>query len=139
MKAGKSAFLRALQADQRALQHWTALTASPRLSAGASYNDITTKRAKPEEIDVVVAHFELEDEDKNAIEKEFSVRNLRVWGDASTTRRGKDVVGVPEKRHHRGVEQGFCCVSPPMWIVGGQRGNGEGSAQQRSRKHPGKI
>jgi len=93
-EAGKSAFLRALQQINApaALDGFDALRDYPR----GSYNDITTKRAKPEEIDVVVAHFELEDEDKNAIEKEFQSATY-VFGRRLDNSSWQRLVGVPEK------------------------------------------
>ena len=82
-----------------------------------SYNDITTKRAKPEEIDVVVAHFELEDEDKNAIEKEFQSATY-VFGRRLDNSSWQRLVGVPEKGTTEELNKDLLRFSPPMWIVG---------------------
>ena len=68
-EAGKTALLRALQqinppADA---QKFDTLRDYPR----KDYNDITTKRVDPSKINVVVAHFAREDEDKAAIDPTF--------------------------------------------------------------------
>lgn len=68
-EAGKSAILKALQqinapAEVGGLE---ALRDYPR----GDYNDITTKRVKPAEVDVAVAYFELDQFDKDELEPEF--------------------------------------------------------------------
>lgn len=68
-EAGKSAILRALQqinppADAPKFDE---LRDYPR----KDYNDITTKKVNPAKTDVAVAHFELEDFDRAAIDSEF--------------------------------------------------------------------
>lgn len=93
-EAGKSALLKALQqinapAD---ISGFDALRDYPR----GSYNDITTKRAKPEEINVAVAHFELEDDDKKAIDKEFQSATY-VFGRHLDNSWWHELEGAPEK------------------------------------------
>ncbi|RWA75847.1 AAA family ATPase [Mesorhizobium sp.] len=68
-EAGKSALLKALQQINApsGIGGFDALRDYPR----GDYNDITAKRAKPSEINVAVAHFELEAADKQALEPEF--------------------------------------------------------------------
>ena len=68
-EAGKTAILRALQqinppAD---VPKFDALRDYPR----ASYNDITTGRVNPAKLDVAVAKFSLEEDDRAAIPPEF--------------------------------------------------------------------
>jgi len=93
-EAGKSAFLKALQQinPPAGIEGFDALRDYPR----GSYNDITTKRAKPEEIDVIVAHFELEDEDKKAIEEDFQSATY-VCGRRLNNSFWHRLVGVQEK------------------------------------------
>lgn len=93
-EAGKSAFLKALQQinPPAGIEGFDALRDYPR----GSYNDITTKRAKPDETDVVVAHFELEDDDKQVVEKEFQSATY-VFGRRLDNSSWHKLEGVPDK------------------------------------------
>jgi predicted ATPase len=68
-EAGKSALLEALQQvnPPKGVRQFDALRDYPR----SEYNDITTGKVKPEHVTVVRAHFELDEDDRNAIPKEF--------------------------------------------------------------------
>ena len=68
-EAGKTALLRALQQinPPNDVPKFEALRDYPR----SSYNDITTKKVDPAKLDVVVATFALDDEDKAVIEPDF--------------------------------------------------------------------
>lgn len=68
-EAGKTALLRALQQinPPNDVPKFEALRDYPR----SDYNDITTKKVDPAKLDVVVATFALDDDDKAAIEPEF--------------------------------------------------------------------
>lgn len=68
-EAGKSAIL-------RALQQINAPTDAPKFDPlrdypRKDYNDITAKRADPSKLDVVVAHFSLDEDDDASIDEEF--------------------------------------------------------------------
>src|SRR4051812_35136615 len=68
-EAGKTAVLRALQQINapKDVLNFDVLRDYPR----ANYNDITRGTVDPAKTDVVVAEFELDDDDKSAIEDEF--------------------------------------------------------------------
>lgn len=68
-EAGKTAILQALQKlnQPKSIAGFYALRDYPR----ALYNDITTKKIKPENIDVVTGYFELDDTDKADLPHEF--------------------------------------------------------------------
>ncbi|TPI13054.1 OLD family endonuclease [Mesorhizobium sp. B4-1-3] len=93
-EAGKSALLKALQQINAPsdIAGFDALRDYPR----GSYNDITTKRLKPEDIKVAVAHFELGDGDKETIESEFR-SGTYVCGRNLDNSWWHDLEGVPER------------------------------------------
>ncbi|WP_275447232.1 AAA family ATPase [Roseomonas mucosa] len=68
-EAGKTAVLRALQQvnPPKDVPKFDPLRDYPR----SDYNDITKGKADPAQVDVVVAHFELDDDDRAAIPEEF--------------------------------------------------------------------
>ena len=69
-EAGKTVLLQAVQQinPPPGAIRFDALRDYPR----SEYNDITTGRVNPEDVDVVVAHFTLEDADKEAVPAEFA-------------------------------------------------------------------
>jgi predicted ATP-dependent endonuclease of OLD family len=68
-EAGKTAILQALQKlnPPESVADFHALRDYPR----SLYNEITTNRVKPEDIDVVTGYFELDDEDKANLHEDF--------------------------------------------------------------------
>ncbi|RWC26891.1 MAG: OLD family endonuclease [Mesorhizobium sp.] len=93
-EAGKSALLKALQQINAPsdIGGFDALRDYPR----GNYNDITAKRAKPEEIDIAVAHFELEADDKQTLEQEFQSVTY-VFGRRLDNTWWHSLEGVPER------------------------------------------
>ncbi|GAA4003945.1 AAA family ATPase [Sphingomonas humi] len=93
-EAGKSAFL-------RALQQINAPDDAPKIDPlrdypRKDYNDITTKRVDPTKTDVAVAHFSLEEADKEAVGLEFAGATY-VYGRRLDNSAWHDFVGAPER------------------------------------------
>jgi energy-coupling factor transporter ATP-binding protein EcfA2 len=93
-EAGKTALLRALQQINPPADapKFDVLRDYPR----KDYNDITTNRVDPSRVDVVVAHFALEDRDKAAIASEFEEATY-VYGRRLDNTSWHDMHGGPER------------------------------------------
>src|SRR5690348_10564754 len=101
-EAGKTALLQALQqiAPPKGVQGFDVLRDYPR----SEYNDITTKRVRPEDVTVVEAQFFLEDDDKAAIAAEFRETTYTVGRkyDNSAWRR---LDGGPPRTTYGGIKR----------------------------------
>jgi hypothetical protein len=93
-EAGKTAILQALQqvSPPEGIRRFDALRDYPR----SEYNDITRKHVLPQNITVVVAHFALEEADKNAIPEEFRAATY-VVGRKLDNSAWHDLIGGSER------------------------------------------
>jgi predicted ATPase len=101
-EAGKTVFLQALQQinPPKGVRGFDPLRDYPR----SEYNDITTKRVDPKDVDVVEGHFALEDEDKALLPEEFkNCTYVRIRGLNNTT--GHRLENAPPRIRFNDIEK----------------------------------
>ncbi|QEQ96670.1 AAA family ATPase [Neptunomonas concharum] len=110
-EAGKTVLLQALQQLSKPadIGGFDPLRDYPR----SKYNDITTGKAKPENITVVTGYFELEDEDKELIPEEFHQCQYKLYRNLNN-KGYHSLINAPELLHYSDIKKPFIRMASHM-------------------------